>query len=289
MASNIDIYLETTNGLKYQLPVLPGDIQIASNSGNESVQTIALGEITILKRAQLKSLTIESFFPGHDCYPFARCRGKTFKSPNEYISGFDRVQKYAEPMKLTITGIGLDAFWVSIETFSVTHGRNDDIQYSLSLKEYRPYGQTAKMLERIEQLYDFKVDDGELSEGTGQKRQPANFAIGDRVIVNGDYFANSYGVVPILDSPANFLMQPYSASLAAIWANRKDLGMRESLNERRCIIVDREMQKYKTYDVPVAGDVSIPSELNLYPFCVADLGTRETIGWVSEKQMEHIQ
>ena len=289
MAENIDIYLETINGLKYRLPVLPEDVQVSSHSGNESVQTIALGEITILKRAQLKTLTIDSFFPGHDMYPFARCRGGDFEPPNVYISGFNRIQKEAEPVKLTITNIGLSAFWVSIEEFSVIHGPTDDIQYSLSLKEYRPYGQTAKMLEKIEPLYEFEVNDNGLTEGTGQTRQHAGFAIGDRVIVNGKYYANSYGDIPILDTPTNFLMHPYSSAVAAVLAGRKDIGERDPLVGQRCIIIDRETQKYKTYDVPVLGDVQIPSELNSYPFCIADLETRNTIGWVAESQMEHIQ
>lgn len=289
MASNIDIYLETVSGLKYKLPVPPEEIQVSSNAGNESVQTIALGEVTILKRSQLKTLTIDSFFPGHDCYPFARCRGGEFEKPEVYVSGLLRIQRDAEPVKLTITNINLSAFWVSIEEFSVTHGRNDDIPFSLSLKEYRPYGQTAKMLEKIEPLYGFDIEEDELYEGTGQTRQSAGFAIGDRVIVNGAYFANAYGDIPILDTPTNFLMQPYSSALASLWAGRKNLGLREPLNAQRCIIIDREMQKYKTYDVPVMGDTPIPSELNLYPFCVADLESRQTIGWVAEKQMEHIQ
>lgn len=287
--SQIDITIETADGEKYNLPILPEEIEITSNAGNESVQTIALGEITILKRRQLKTLTIDSFFPGTDCYPFSRCRGGDFKQPNEYIAFFDKIQKAAEPVKLTITGIKLSAFWVSIEEFTVTHGRTLDIQYSLSLKEYRPYGQTPKMLEKIEPLYEFDVDENELQEGTGQVRQSAGFAIGDRVIVNGMYFSNSYGDIPILTTPTDFLMHPFDSALAAVWAGRKNFGLREPLVAQRCIIIDREMQKYKTYDVPVLGDTPIPSELNLFPFCVADLEKRETIGWVSEAQMEHIQ
>lgn len=289
LTSPIDIYLETIDGEMYKLPILPEEIQITTNAGNESVQTIALGEITILKRAQLKTLTIDSFFPGKDCYPFARVRGAAFKEPNEYIAAFNDIQKKAEPVKLTITNIKLSAFWVSIEEFTITHGRTEDIRYSLSLKEYRPYGQTTKMLEQIEPLYEFDVEENEVYEGVGKARQSAGFAIGDRVIVNGLYFANSYGDIPILDTPSNFLMQPYSSALAALWAGRKDIGLRMPLIAQRCIIIDREMQKYKTYDVPVLGDVQIPSELNLFPFCVADLESRETIGWVSETQMVHIQ
>lgn len=290
LTSPIDIYLETINGEIYKLPILPEEIQIATSAGNESVQTIALGEITILKRSQLKTMTIESFFPGHDCYPFARVTKGAFEPPNVYISGLNRIMKAAEPVKLTITNIGLSAFWVSIEEFTPTHGRTDDIRYSLSLKEYRPYGQTAKMLEKIEPLYEYEAkDEDELQEAAGQTRQKAGFAIGDRVIVNGPFYSNSYGDIPILDTPTNFLMQPYSSALAAVWAGRKDLGVPEPLNAQRCIIVDHEMQKYKSYDVPVMGDVQIPSELNLYPFCVANLETRQAIGWVSEKQMEHIQ
>lgn len=289
MASNIDIYLETVSGLKFKLPVPPEEIQISSNSGNESVQTIVLGEVTVLKRSQLKTLTIESFFPGHDCYPFSRCKGNEFEKPEVYISGFMRVQKNAEPMKLTVTNINLSAFWVSVEEFTITHGRNADIPFTLSLKEYRPYGQTAKMLEQIEPLYEFDVEVERPFEGTGKKRQAAKFAIGDRVIVNGNFYANAYGDIPILDTPSQFMMQPFTSALGAFWAGRKDLGKREPLSAQRCIIIDREMQKYKTYEWPVFGDTPIPADLNLYPFCVADLETRKTIGWVAENQMEHIQ
>lgn len=284
MAGNIDIYLEF-EGEMYQLPVLPAQLHIQSASGNESAETIALGEVTILKMRKLRALTIESFFPAHSGYPFCRTR-ENFKKPQAYLRIIEKAQTELIPARLTITNTGLSTFWVSVEDFRHTMAQDDSIAYSLSLKEYRPYGQRAKTMEQNPSLFD-ETSESVLTESFGQVREPTDYAVGDRMIVSGIYYSSPDGALALLDSPVDFMQQPYTSAAAALWKARKDIGNVSVLNGQRCIIIDRDMGKITHYDAPIVGDVDVPVAA---PYCyhIADLETRKAIGWVAKYQMQRL-
>ena len=282
MADNIDIILEFDDK-KYTIPVLPGEVTISSPTGNESAETIALGEITILKKRKLKTLSIESFLPARSGLPFCRTNDE-FKKPKFYIDGFLKAQEQQIPVRLSITGCGIPSFWCSIEDFSYTRSQTSDINYSLGLREYRPYGQKAKQMEKVDPLFDWEESEDTVAESFGQVRQPTSFAIGDRVVVTGQYFSSPDGGIVPASAPVNFMMDPFTESAAILWASRKDIVSVEPLNQRRCIICDVERERVKYYDLPAVADQPIPTILD-YPYMVADLETRKAIGWVSEAQM----
>ena len=284
MAGNIDIYIEF-DGEKYQLPVLPAEVQIQSASGNESAATIALGEVTILKMRKLRSLTIESFFPAHPNYPFCRTR-ENFKKPSAYLRIIEKAQTELIPARLTITNTGLSTFWVSVEDFRYSRAQDDSISYSLSLKEYRPFGQRAKTMEQNASLFD-ETSESVLTESFGQVREPTDYAVGDRVVVSGIYYSSPDGALALLESSVDFMQQPYTSAVAALWKVRKDIGNVSVLNGQRCIIIDRDMSRITHYDAPIVGDVDVPVAA---PYCyhIADLETRKAIGWVAEYQMRRL-
>lgn len=283
MAGNVDIILEF-DGEQYMLPILPAQLQIQTQSGNESAETIALGEVTILKMRKLRALTIESFFPSHPNYPFCRTRD-AFKKPVEYLRVIERAQTELIPARLTITNCGLSSFWVSVEDFRFTKAQDDNVAYSLSLKEYRPYGQRAKTMEQTPDLFGLEETETVLTESVGQVREPTDFAIGDRVIVYGLYYSSSDGAPALLECADDFMHQPFSTALAAAWKARKGLGNVPILNARRCIIIDKELNKTKHYEVPLLVEVVTPA-----PYCyhIATLDTREALGWVAGIQMKRL-
>lgn len=282
MASKIRIKIEI-DGQKYILPILPPSIQISYPSGNEAANVVKLGEITILKSRRLKTFTIESFFPRRaNDYPFCVTRDK-FMQPERYISAFERAQNDKLPCIITMEGTGLSAFWATIEDFSITIGRNDDLEYSVSFKEFRPYGQRAKTMQIEATGADGKVLTWDRQGG---QRQPAAFAVGDMVIVNGAYWATSTGLYPPTESPIGFGAEPLTSALREVWRNRK-VSDGNTLTDQRCVIERVESERARTYDLPALGPVDIPQPIK-FRFCVADLSTGSTLGWVSETQMTRI-
>ena len=284
MASRIRITIEIDN-TKYILPVLPPSLQITYPSGNETAEVIKLGEITIQKTRKLKTTTIDSFLPRRaNDYPFCITRDK-FMVPEKYISAFERAQNEKIPCIVTIEASGLPAFWATIEDFSITIDRNDDIGYSLNIKEYRPYGQRAKTMQ---------INTNTLFAGTvmswdkqGSKRQPKAFAPGDIVLVNGAYWATPTGLYPPAEGLLNFGAEPLTAPLRELWRNRKNQSGNK-LSEQRCIIVDIEADRTMTPDLPVIGQVGFPLPIP-FRYAVADATDGKMYGWVAEKQMTRVQ
>jgi hypothetical protein len=282
----VDIYFDIDNE-RFQMPILPPSVEVLSPSGNEPSETIALGEITILRDRKLRSLRIDSFFPATErSYPFIRTKD-AFILPTQYMAAFERAKSEQIPARLTITGVGLSSFWVSIEDFTTVYGRTRDIDYSLIIKEYRPFGQRAKTLEKNSSLFESIQTETTYAESFGQIREPSDYAVGDRVIVTGRYWSSPDGALPLLVAPANFMLGRYSEVQAAIYAQRQGLLNAPDLNRQRCIIIDREMDRIKRYDLPIAGDTdfAIPTS---YRYHVANLETRESIGWVESRQMERL-
>lgn len=285
MASNIKITLET-NGKSYVLPILPPSVEISSPSGNESADVIKLGEITIPKKRRLRTLTIDSFFPfSSTAFPFCITRDD-FMFPKSYISAFDRAQTDGTPAILTIEGCGISSFYVTIEDFTYSFGRDDNVEYSLSLKEFRPYGQRYKTLDVYSDVFN-DDDSAELVSYIGTIRQPNGFAIGDRVVVSGSYWASPTGLKPPVSGLENFASEPLTPELYEIWRNRKQQDF-NVLNAQRCIIIDKETEKTKTYDLPIIGDANVPIPIQ-YRYHIANLDDHKSIGWVAEAQMTRIE
>lgn len=286
MSSEIRFTIEIDDK-KYVLPIPPSEIQITSPTGNEQADVIGLGEITILKRRKLRTLQIDSFFPlSKDQYSFCQTNDN-FKSAGEYIKAFEEAQINKKHACLTIENSGIKSFYVSIEDFSITQGVTGEISYTLSLKEFRPYGQTAKTLEQNQTLFDWDVQTNEVHTANGKKRPPKSFAIGDHVIVSGDYYVTSTGIKPPVEGPMNFLKTPFDSTLAEVWRNRKDLKTVEPLNAQRCIIIDRDDNRTTFIDLPILGYEAVTT-ITPYRYHVADLETRKSIGWVAEDQMTRI-
>ncbi len=286
MSSEVRITFEFSgNPEKYVLPVLPPQIQIHTPSGNESTEVVKLGEITILKRKKLRSFTIDAFFPSTaNAYSFC-VTNDNFKPPSYYLSAFETAMERKIPAKITIENVGLKSFWVSIENFTTTFGRTSDIEYSIELKEFRPYGQLTKTIDKTETL--FGIQSEKILDSTGKKRQSNGFAIGDKVIVSGPYFENPDGRFQALQPPLNYLKEPFNAALETLWGARNDY-FPGKLDAQRCIICNKAEGKLITFDVPFAADqdVTIPQKYNIQ---VADLEKRTVIGWVQESQITRIE
>lgn len=130
----MDIFLSINNREQViQLPIVPSEFKLSSPYGNETYETINQGEIKLIGKRNLKSITIESFFPKNH-YTFSRDRSY---SGWEYVHKIETWRDREIPVRLIITETPLNAAW-TIDSFE--YGVQDgsgDIYYTLTLSEFK--------------------------------------------------------------------------------------------------------------------------------------------------------
>lgn len=129
----MDIYLSINNREQViKLPVVPETFTINSPQNNEKYNTISQGDIKLIGKRGLKSLTIQSFFPSKD-YPFAK--DKTYIGW-EYVEIIESWIDREVPIRLIITDTPINMV-CSIENFDYGTDTTGDVNYSLSLSEFK--------------------------------------------------------------------------------------------------------------------------------------------------------
>lgn len=122
-----------------QLPVNPEKIEVSGGSNNSTSDTVGQGQINDIGFANLKELSIESFFPKRDEGAMYINTSGDFRDPDFYIDFFEGIKKERKPFRLIITDIDVNML-VSIEDFKYSYQwGTDDVDYELSLKEYREH------------------------------------------------------------------------------------------------------------------------------------------------------
>ncbi len=123
------------------LPILPPAFSVSLDNLHQTVDVHTRGEVTILGKRGLKNLELSSFFPAQD-YPFASYRKN--QEPYSYVKRLLAWQD--DPVRVTITGTNINDLMIFT---SFSYGEPDstgDIEYTMSLQEYRPpkYTKPAK-------------------------------------------------------------------------------------------------------------------------------------------------
>lgn len=263
-------------------PVLPEELEIGGDAGNESINTIKQGEVTVFGNRKLRRFDIECFFTANEAAPFCKTKGEEFRTPEECVRWMKSIQDEQEPVWFIAEGLDLDAFWVTVESFKWKYAAMRDIHYTISFKEYRPFGQRAKTLNRAPDV--FGTGERKTYDSMGQRREPTGWAIGDRVLVSGMYFSSPNGDRAMLsdmaDMPERFMARPWSAALELTY---KALSNRITpLKAQRAVIIDI----WKTQMVSTPFDELTKTTIKSpFCYCVADLETQQRIGWVAEAQM----
>lgn len=171
-----------------QLPVNPEELVIQSPGNNKTTEIVKLGEVNQLRERKLKALSVESFLPQREDFPFVLTKGK-FELPEYYVEFFERVRADKRPMRLIVTGLDVN-MPVAIERFETSYeAGDDDLHFKLELKEWRHFAAREVVITT--------TPTGTTTETkTTPPREPAGFAIGDAVIANGKYWYSSYGAAP---------------------------------------------------------------------------------------------
>ena len=129
----MDIYLSVNNREQIlKLPVLPAEFTVSKPHTNEVFETVTQGQLKLIGRPALKSISWSSFFPIRD-YPFLRNRSDTAFG---YLYTIDTWYERKLPIRLIITDTPINMA-VTIDDFSYTIGKDGDMKYSITLSEVK--------------------------------------------------------------------------------------------------------------------------------------------------------
>ena len=119
-----------------QLPIIPEELEVTFPHNNEVFSTVDGGDISLIGRPALKSITLNSWFPMKE-YSFA-------KSPilapeaKEYFVKFKRERKPIRIVIINKVGYTFHNELYAIEEFNFGYDRVGDMTYTLKLTQYVP-------------------------------------------------------------------------------------------------------------------------------------------------------
>lgn len=129
------------NGKQLTIPVNPEELEIQRTADNTDIDIIGLGKTTRKGEPNLRELTIESFFPGKNSYWYSGVKPKTCVEFIEEIWYTENINNNVA--KIISKGLPkeLNMYFV-INDFTYNHkaGEEDDVYYTLTIKEYKSYG-----------------------------------------------------------------------------------------------------------------------------------------------------
>lgn len=126
------------------IPINPEELTVSRSAENQEMDIIGLGKATRKGEPGLRTVSINSFFPGADTYFYTGVKPETCIDFIEKIWNTENTNNNVA--KLVTDGLpkNLSMYFV-IENFDYDHkaGEEDDVYYELSIKEYVPYGVTT--------------------------------------------------------------------------------------------------------------------------------------------------
>ncbi|MCK9445034.1 MAG: hypothetical protein M0Q14_10970 [Tissierellaceae bacterium] len=178
------------NNQVVQLPVNPEEIMIASSGNNKTEEIVKLGQINLLREKKLEAFAIKCFLPTDKDAPYVLTKGK-FEKPQYYIDFFENIKAEKKPFRFIVSGTKINMLAAIEDLEYGLKAGDDDIHYSLSIKEYRSFSSKVVKI----------TSPATISEPTkvtapATERPKTRFAIGDTVIANGNYWYSSYGANP---------------------------------------------------------------------------------------------
>lgn len=91
------------SGSRVRIPVLPSEYTVTSEQENTSVTVCNLGEVNLLGKRKLRSISFSSFFPHSYDDGYCDCRSD---KPQEMVERIEKMKRGGK-VKLTITGTGI--------------------------------------------------------------------------------------------------------------------------------------------------------------------------------------
>ena len=131
----MDYYLSFNNNEeRMRLSVIPSSFEVSIPHQNTTLNITNLGEINLIGKTGLMSMTIENFFPDQQ-YNFCLYNG--FQKPYEYIKQLLKWKNSGKPIRVIVTGTLINyAMAIESLTYSEVDGTGD-VYFTLELKEYK--------------------------------------------------------------------------------------------------------------------------------------------------------
>lgn len=184
----IKFYLDI-GGKRYMLPVNPGELKVVVPSNNQTSEVVKLGEVTQFSPTGLQSVSFGSFFPLKQNSSFAT-PGSDWKAPHDYVALIKKAMDDQKAIRLIITDTKINML-ASIDSFDwALVDSTGDVEYSISLKEYREYA--AKYVKTVAK----KVSVARKTPPAPRPVISQTITPGCTVIVNGRLHRDSYGSGP---------------------------------------------------------------------------------------------
>lgn len=130
----MDFYLSYNNNEEQlRLPVIPGEFEMSQRNNNTIVNINSIGEINLIGKKGLASISLSSFFPAQEYY---FCKYTGFPKPYECVKLIQKWKDSGKPIRLIITGSSVNyAMTIESFTFSEQDGTRD-LYFTLELREY---------------------------------------------------------------------------------------------------------------------------------------------------------
>ncbi|MGL9971571.1 phage baseplate protein [Enterococcus sp. DIV1420a] len=181
---SVQFYLDI-EGKRQVLPVNPGEIKLTTGSKNTVVEVIKLGDVNVLGGRSLVETSFSSFFPQNTKADYVNPKAKK-QPPIQWVKLVEKAKNNTQRVRLIVTGYGINTLMV-IESFEWGYvDATGDIEYTLTLKEYRNY--QAKYVKTVKKRVSPRP----------RPNPPINkpITIGCEVICNGQLHRDSYGTGP---------------------------------------------------------------------------------------------
>ena len=114
----------------FMLPLNPENLEVSVSNDTKKFDIIGLGQIAVPAQKGLRTISFECFFPA-------------FNRPKKCVEFFENVMDSKKPVRFITEGLIKEVnMYMVIDDFSydIRAGEEEDIYYTMSLTEYRPYG-----------------------------------------------------------------------------------------------------------------------------------------------------
>ena len=114
----------------FMLPLNPENLEVSVANDTKKFDIIGLGQIAVPAQKGLRTISFECFFPAQN-------------RPKKCVEFFENIMDSKKPVRFITEGLIKEVnMYMVIDDFSydIRAGEEEDIYYSMSLTEYRPYG-----------------------------------------------------------------------------------------------------------------------------------------------------
>lgn len=133
----MDIIISDQNRTEtIQLPIIPENLEVSFPHNNEVFSTVDGGDINLIGRPGLKSISLSSWLPSKE-YPFAKS-SVLMSEGKEFFVKYKRTRKPVRVVIVSDSGYTFHNELYVIENFTFGYDRVGDMTYTLDLKQFVP-------------------------------------------------------------------------------------------------------------------------------------------------------